>query len=85
MTLPDEYESMAPWMAAHKKVCPGEGSIRVVARMRKPKLPKAGAPGELPKMTPDVDAAKFVSEAGERAARDLLNGAINLFFKGKLK
>jgi len=85
MTLPDDYLTLAPWMAAHSKVCPGEGKLHVVAKVKMPKKQKGKmklVPGAV---SADVDAAKFVAAVGKQAAHDLLDGALNMFFKGKVE
>lgn len=89
MTLPEDYLSLSPWMAAHSKVCPGQGKLHVVAKVRLPRRKKGKLPADSgagrPMVEPDVDAGAFAATVGKQVAKDLLDDAFELFFKGKVR
>lgn len=84
MTLPDDYVSFSPWLAAHGKVCPGEGKIRVIAKVRRPRKLKTGEPVESV-LTPEPDFKDFVAEVGSKVAKSVLTDMVETFFKGRVK
>lgn len=83
ITLPDGYLNYGTWLSAHQKTCPGEGTPRVVARVRPTK--EKGVKVRVEREDEQLQTAEFLAEVGARLGVRLINGAISTFFGGKVK